>query len=454
MRTILIADDEKNMRWALKRALNKFDYTIIEAEDGEQAVEMFRQEYPDLVLLDVKMPKIDGMEALKEMMSEREGVPVIVMTAHGSFDSAKEAIKYGALDYIIKPFDLDKLIHQVNRALDVRDLNVIIEEYKESLAHHAENGLVGKSKEMLAVHELINKVASSGSVVLITGESGTGKEVVADAIYSKSKRTSKAYIKVNCGAIPDNLIESELFGHEKGAFTGAISRKPGRFERANGGTLFLDEVGELSLDMQVKLLRILQNKEFERVGGTESIKVDVRIIAATNRNLHQMVKDGTFREDLYYRLNVVPIALPALRARKDDIVGLSLHFISTMANEMSRAIPEIDDGIWKAFLKYNWPGNIRELQNVIERMMILSAPDCLDVRLLPKEMTQRDADQNLFILPPEGIDLEMVERSFIVQALTLTSGNQTKAAKLLNVSRHTLLYRMDKFEIDASMFKH
>ncbi|SHJ78750.1 regulatory protein, Fis family [Paramaledivibacter caminithermalis DSM 15212] len=295
--------------------------------------------------------------------------------------------------------------------------------------------------------DIVNRVAKSKATVLITGESGTGKELIANAIHYNSDRKNKPYVKINCGAIPENLLESELFGHEKGAFTGAVSKRYGKFERANHGTIFLDEVGELSLPMQVKLLRVLQEQEIERVGESEVVKIDVRIVAATNRDLKKMVEEGSFREDLYYRLNVIPIELPSLKERKEDIPLLVSYFIEKYCNQMGRNPIKIDKEALNMLINYEWKGNIRELENVIERIVILCQSDTIFKKDLPKEILFVDMDDSEFVLPEKGINLEEVEKSFIKQALVLSEGNQTKAAKLLGITRHTLLYRMDKYDI-------
>lgn len=447
MKTILIADDEKNMRWILKNALSTSGYKVIEAADGAEALEKFSSEYPDLVLLDLKMPKLQGIEVLQSMIELREEIPIIMISAHGTINTAIEAMKLGAFDFISKPFDLDALQLQILRALKMNGLSQEISDYKKSLTEIGNTGIIGTNPIILQIFEVIEKVAKTDAVVLITGETGTGKEVIGNAIYSKSNRYNKPFVKVNCGAIPETLIESELFGHEKGAFTGAISRKPGKFERADGGTIFLDEVGELPLDIQVKLLRIIQNKEYERVGGTETLTCDIRIIASTNRDLKKMVADGTFREDLFYRLNVIPIQVPPLRARKSDIPILGQYFIQRICGEMNKNIPDVETQVWGCLTDYNWPGNIRELQNIIERVLILNDHQTIKVKDLPVEVRKNFHENVEIELPYEGINMDAVIRSFIVQALERSGGNRTKAAELLGITRHTLLYRMDKYKI-------
>lgn len=444
---ILIADDEKNMIWAMKKALKNEGYRIITAADGVEAVEMARQEEPDLILLDLKMPKKDGMEALKEIKSLNGKVPVIMITAHGTMESAIEAMKLGALDYISKPFDLEELKVVIEKALNVGNMQEQIEFLTEELNKNTGKVIIGESEKIRGVLQIVSRVANSSATVFITGESGTGKELIANAIHFNSNRKHKPYIKVNCGALPETLLESELFGHEKGAFTGAIAKKPGRFERADGGTIFLDEVGELSPAIQVKLLRVLQEKEFERVGGTETIKVDVRIVAATNRNLREMVEKGEFREDLFYRLNVIPIELPPLRERKEDIPKLIEFFTEKYCAEIGRSKLSFDREAMEALTHYPWKGNIRELENVIERIVILNHGEKVTKDVLPKEILFYNSEVPAFLLPEEGIDLEQVEKSLIEQALKRTDYNQTHAAKLLGITRHTLIYRMEKYNI-------
>ncbi|GAA0178290.1 sigma-54 dependent transcriptional regulator [Clostridium sediminicola] len=444
---ILIADDEKNMVWAIKKALKNEQYTIITAANGEEAVEKVKSEEPNLVLLDLRMPKKDGMTALKEIKDINQNIPVIMITAHGTMESAIEAMKIGALDYISKPFDVEELKIYIRKALDIEGMKKKIEYLTEELKNNTGKVIIGDSPKMKEVLQIVDRVAKSNASILITGESGTGKELIANAVHYNSDRSENPYIKVNCGVIPENLIESELFGHEKGAFTGAISKKLGKFERADGGTILLDEVGELSLATQVKLLRVLQEKEIERVGGSEVLKIDVRVLAATNRNLEKMIEEGTFREDLYYRLNVIPLELPPLRERKDDIPFLVQYFIAKYCKEMGRDLIELNEEAMHILIQYTWKGNIRELENVIERLVILSKGSCIMKEDLPKDMYLKEVESQDFILTDDGINLEEVEKSLITQALVKTDNNRTKAAKLLGITRHTLLYRMEKYNI-------
>jgi two-component system response regulator AtoC len=448
---ILIADDEKNMRWILVKNLKSEGFLVVTAEDGDEAFNLFLDEAPDMVILDYKMPKLDGMEVLKRIKKVNSTIPVIMITAHGSTNAAVEAMKLGAVDYISKPFDINELKMTIFKALNIDKLNKEIEYLKElSSENFGDKKIIGHSRKMKEIFEIIDKIADTNATVLIMGESGTGKEGIAASIHNKSSRKDKPYIRVNCGAIPENLIESELFGYEKGAFTGANHRKLGRFDRAQGGTLFLDEIGELSLAMQVKILRVLQEKEFERVGGTEVIKSDVRIIAATNRNLEEMVQKGEFREDLLYRLKVIPIYLPPLRERKEDIEPLVDYFIAKYCKETNKAKLSIEKDALDLLKAYDYPGNVRELENLIERMVILSNDGIIRASMLPKEIVKGAFTTNQndpFILPENGINLEEVEKSLVRQALERSKGNQTHAAKLLGMSRHALIYRMEKYNL-------
>ncbi len=457
MHKILIVDDEKNMRWAIKRAFKNQPYRFIEATNGEEGLIAFEKEQPDLVLLDLKMPKVDGLTALERMKKlEKElekDIPVVMITAHGTTETAVEAMKLGALDYISKPFDVEELRIILRKALEFKGLQEKLNSLEEALELKQGKPIIGKSEKMNEVYKMVNQVAKTDATVLILGESGTGKEIIADTIHRNSERHQGPYIKVNCGAIPENLLESELFGYEKGAFTGAVKRKVGKFQRAEGGTIFLDEIGELSLNMQVKILRVLQEREVEPVGGLETHPVDLRIITATNQNLYEKVKNQEFREDLYYRLNVFPIELPPLRERKEDIPLLVAHFLEKYQQELGKKEMKISDEALTALKDYPWPGNIRELENIIERTLIISSSKLIETRdlppglLKPYESDSKSLGKNTFLLPEEGIDLETLEKDLILQALERTADNQTRAARLLGISRHTLLYRMEKYQL-------
>jgi DNA-binding NtrC family response regulator len=450
MKKILIADDEKNMRWILEKNLKDEGFLIIEARDGEEAFNQFLDNEPDMIILDYKMPVLDGMEVLKRITKINNKIPVIMITAHGSTEAAVEAMRLGAVDYIQKPFDIEELKIKIKKSLNIDQLNKEIEFLRDEMTSVFDKKIIGNSKKMMDVFATIEKIGPTNATVLITGESGTGKELVANAVHSQSTRKNKAYIRVNCGAIPENLLESELFGYEKGAFTGAQNRKLGRFDRAQEGTLFLDEIGELSLGLQVKLLRVLQEKEFERVGGTEVIKTDVRIVAATNKDLDKMVEEGSFREDLLYRLKVIPIEIPPLRERKEDIPLLIEFFIDKYSKELNKENIYVEEDILDILFEYEYPGNIRELQNIIERMVLLASNGHITMELMPKEVIKGafSSKKDIYILPRDGISLEEIEKSFVRQALDMSKGNQTHAAKLLGISRHALIYRIEKFNLN------
>ena len=456
---ILIVDDEKNMRWAISRALEKEGYEILQASNGQEGIEAFERHRPDVMLLDLKMPVMDGMEALKTIRETNTTTPVLMLTAHGTMETAIEAMKRGAMDYLSKPFDVEELKVQIRKALHVNELEEQVVYLKETTAFETGNVVIGNSQPMKELMAMVERVAATPATILIQGESGTGKEIIAHLVHHNSPRRDKPFIKVNCGAIPETLIESELFGHEKGAFTGAVSRKVGKFERARGGTILLDEIGELSLSMQVKLLRVVQDKEIERVGGSETVSVDARVIAATNRQLKKMTEEGTFREDLYYRLNVIPLHIPPLRDRKEDIPGFVHHFMKVFCSEMGRKLMTLSPKAMAQLVNHPWKGNVRELENFIERLVILSPTDDVQEVDLPISGTTdasgtpdtsgiSDTPKDSGIqLPEEGISLDELEKDLILQALEKTGNNQTKSAQLLGISRHTLMYRMDKHGI-------
>lgn len=455
MSVILIVDDDKNMRWVLEKALKKEGHQVLSRSDGESGLSSLNEEIPDLVLCDLKMPGMSGLELLEKLKVQQPQVPVIMITGFGSVETAVEAMKLGAADFILKPFDIEAVKLAVNKALGVEKLKDEVRFWQtEAMLGNRPQGIIGSSTAMQELFQTLGQVAPTNATVLILGESGTGKELIARAIHEMSLRQGFPLVKVNCGALPENLLESELFGYEKGAFTGAASRKPGRFERANQGSIFLDEIGEVPPPMQVKLLRVLQEKEIERVGGTETIPVDVRIIAATNRDLTAEVQSGRFREDLYYRLNVVPVHVPPLRDRKEDIPELINAFIEKYGREMGKGELHFTDEAMALLLQYHWPGNIRELQNVVERAVILStqpfiAPDLLPVEVLKSEHKENDETgiAHSLELTDAGIQLDALEEDLIRQALKLADGNQTKAARLLGITRYTLIYRMEKHGI-------
>jgi DNA-binding NtrC family response regulator len=423
---ILVVDDEKRQREILE---------VSTASSGEQAIKMVRQDRFDLVLTDLKMSGMDGIQLLNQLAHFDSSIIVILMTAHGSIESAKEAIKLGAIDYLEKPLEKDKLLEIVRAALE--RLNILDTE------------IIGDSDEMERVKKMILKVARSNETVLIRGESGVGKELIARAIHNNSQRASQLFSAVNCAAINENLLESELFGHEKGSFTGAHMEKKGLFEVADRGTLFLDEIGDLNISMQAKILRALQEREIMRVGGTRPIKVDVRVLAATNRDLETMVKDNAFRSDLYYRLNVIPINIPPLRNRRDDIPVLIEYFLAKHGRSSARPVKGLTSAARKLVLDYSWPGNVRQLESAIKRAVLLCESDHIDVEDLPVEIRQgvEQVSNFNFKLPPEGISFEELERSLILQAMDQSDWNITRAAKLLGLTFRTLQYRLEKFNI-------
>ena len=457
-RSILVVDDEPSIRKVLAAQLKRVGYGVTAAADGAEALSLLSERPFDLVISDLQMPGVDGMALLEHCRANLPALPVILITAHGTVDTAVEAIKLGAHDYITKPFDQHELRDIITKALRTG-------EARSSQIHADAAGrfaIIGRTAAMRRIYTRIEKVADKPTTVLITGESGTGKELVAQALHDNSSRQERPFIQVNCGAIPENLFESELFGHEKGSFTGAATSKPGRFELANGGTLFLDEIGELPLSMQVKLLRVIQDGTFDRVGGIRSRTVDVRLVAATNRDLKAEVKAGRFREDLFYRLSVIPIELPPLRDRIDDIPLLVEHFISGFNPRLGTAIEGVTAEAVSVMKAYGWPGNIRELENLMERSMLLSEPG---ERLLgpgdlsglgePQEEASEDAPASEGRSALQGLGLkeyvrahtERLERAHIQRALSDSSGNVTHAARALGISRKSLQIKMRMYRL-------
>ncbi|MDP3503641.1 MAG: sigma-54 dependent transcriptional regulator [Myxococcales bacterium] len=454
MSRVLVVDDESNLRKVLAAILRKEGYEVAIAENGEVAQAEFEKNGADVVITDMVMPKVGGLELLKSVHAIRPDVPVIIITAHGTVDSAVEAIKAGAFDYITKPFEQSEIQSVVAKAARTQEANQ---------AHVPPEGrprtaIVGDSPQVQEVFKIIDKVADSPSTVLITGESGTGKELVATALHDGSSRKDKPLIKISCAAIPKDLMESELFGYERGAFTGAVTSKPGRFELADGGTLFLDEIGEVPIEMQVKLLRVLQESEFERVGGIKTTRVDVRLIAATNRDLAAEVDAGRFRKDLFYRLNVVPLHLPPLRERRTDVPSLARHFIEKYNKRLNKKIEGIADDALVMLQAYPWPGNIRELENMMERVLLFADGPRIEVKDLPgpvRTSLQSAVAQMTDTATPMVGETPLkdflkakqaeIEKAFIVQALAKTEGNVTRAAKLLGISRKSLQTKMKEF---------
>ncbi len=434
-KNILVVDDEKSQREILEMILSGEGYDVTTAASGEAALKFAKDRRFDLALTDLKMTGMDGIELLQQLLAYDSSIIVILLTAHGSIESAKEALRRGAFDYLEKPYDKAALLETINRALDRLDA-IDIE-------------IISASPKMETVKKMILKVARSNSTVLVRGESGTGKELIARAVHNQSPRATEMFQAVNCAAINENLLESELFGHEKGSFTGAHAEKKGLFEIADRGTLFLDEIGELDVGMQAKLLRALQERKIRRVGGTHELSVDVRVIAATNRDLRAMVADGRFRDDLYYRINVLSIDVPPLRERREDIPVLIDFFLKKHTKNTSRLIAGLTPETKKLMNEYSWPGNVRQLESAIERAILLSEGDLITTEDLPTEVRQDvgPASEGSFKLPAEGINFEDVERNLITQAMEQTDYNITKAAKLLGLTFRTLQYRLEKFGI-------
>jgi len=448
--TILVVDDEQVHRFMLCSMFKEWGWRCVEADDGTTAVEAVKNNSYDAVLMDVRMAKMDGMEAFSRIHAMRPELPVIIMTAYSSVNDAVEAIQHGAHDYLTKPLDFDRLRLALQRALDrkrVDSKKQEIEEQKLSTSDSTlETGIIGTSAPMQELLEMIRYVAPTEATVLITGESGTGKELVAESLHNNSLRRDGPFIKVNCAALAETLLESELFGHEKGAFTGADRKKEGKFVQADGGTLFLDEIGETSQAMQVKLLRVLQEQELERVGGEETLRLDVRVIAATNRKLEEEVASGNFREDLYYRLNVVMLTVPALRQRADDIVDLVNFFVEKFARKNRREVSGITPQCLRLLENYDWPGNVRELENAIERGIILMRGDQLTEKSLPLTLQKSGSQNGRYPLDGElPSSLQEAEKMLILQALEDTQGNKSEAARRLGISRKTLQNKLNKY---------
>jgi DNA-binding NtrC family response regulator len=465
---LLVVDDEKNLRKVLAEQLSRDGYDVHTAEDGEMAKEMLAEHHIDLVITDLRMPKVDGMELLRWALEENPDRPVVMITAHGTVDTAVEALKLGAFDYITKPFDKTELRRTVAKALKTRDLADA--EVATDALPVGRFRIIGQSPQIQQIFQVLDKVADTPTTVLISGESGTGKELIARALHENSSRASKPFIRLNCAAIPKDLMEAELFGFEKGAFTGAVTSKPGKFELASGGTLFLDEIGEIPIEMQVKLLRVLQESEFERVGGIKTIAVDVRLVAATNRDLRDLIGRSQFREDLFYRLNVVSIHLPALRERTGDIALLVDHFLKKFNERLKKKVEGASPEAMTKLMSYDWPGNIRELENVIERAVLFCDESRLGLKDLTPEVRGEARSPNTPMPGPVSITpggeplpkiegetaapgeaglreqvraaMMRLERELIVRALAQTGGNVTRAARLLKISRKGLQLKM------------
>lgn len=440
---ILVVDDEPTQLELVGGFLKKKGFEVVQAQSGEKALELFRQEIFDLVLADQKMPGMTGLDLLGAVRGINPEVAVIVVTAYGSIETAVSAIKAGATDYLTKPLNLDELLYRIQQVKERESLRSENRELREALQkQHRIEGIIGESREMLEVISLVRRVASSEATVLIRGESGTGKELIAKAIHFASPRAARPLVRVNCAALPETLLESELFGHEKGAFTGALATRKGRFELADGGTLFLDEIGDLPLHLQAKLLRVLQEREFERVGSSRPIRVDARIISATHRDLEALVRSGQLREDLYYRLNVVTLYLPPLRERRQDLPLLIDHFLRFFAEKNGKKISGFSREARDALLRYDYPGNVRELENIIERAVVLTRDDVIGKDDLPLMVQEPEAEAEAGTLPAS---VEAVERRMIRDALARSRGVQTRAAELLGISERALRYKLRKY---------
>ena len=447
MPSILIVEDEAKMRRLLELNLGEDGFTTLSAGDAEEGLKLLRNNPIDLVVTDLKLPGMNGLEFLQAVKQQNAALPVVVMTAFGSVETAVEAMKAGAADYVLKPFSLTEMRIVIHKELDVRDLREENRSLREALGKkYAHPNVVARSPKMQEVLATVERVAPTNTTVLLGGESGVGKDLIARAIHEKSRRASGTFLKINSTAIPENLLESELFGFEKGAFTGAVASKPGKFELADKGTLFLDEIGDVPPATQVKLLRVLQEREFERLGGTKTVKVDVRLIAATNRDLREALEQGTFREDLYYRLNVVPIDIAPLRERKEDIPDLVNLFIRRFAGESGKQIDAISPQAMQLLVNYHWPGNVRELQNIVERASALSKGPTLEAADIHIDARPAKTANGAGFLP-DGMTLEQWEDEMVQEALRRANGNKSQAARLLGLSRNALRYRLSKIGI-------
>jgi DNA-binding NtrC family response regulator len=450
---ILVVDDEYLIRWTLQQNLEKEGYEVLLAETGEEALKKVKEAAPDLALLDIKLPGMDGYEVLEKALKIDEGIVPIMITAYDEVDKVVKAMRLGAFDYISKPFDFSKVYLSIQKALEASQLKREVRHLRrEKRNWYGFGNIVAVSPEMERVLQISEKIAQSeAATVLIQGESGTGKEVIAHLIHERSKRQNMSFITVNCANFPEQMLENELCGHEKGAFTDAREVKKGLLEVADKGTLFLDEIGDMNLNLQGKILRLVEQKTFRRIGGLKDIQVDVRIVTATNKDLLKLKEEGKFREDLFYRINVASIRIPPLRERPSDILPLTKYFMQRYNEEFHKNVQKISKGVEDFLRNYNWPGNVRELKNVIERAMILVEEDTLLMEHLPIEILGQASKQGGVIegirIPPEGISMEKVEEALVKQALKMTNGNQTKAAKLLDISRDALRYRMQKFGI-------
>jgi DNA-binding NtrC family response regulator len=453
-RKVLIVDDEKLIRWSLSQKIQGWNFDVAEAENGEKALLAAEEESPDLIVLDVKLPDGKGTDLLKEIKKKNPEIPVIMMTAYGVIDDAVIAMRRGAYDFITKPIDDSKLKNAIQNALETASLKKEVAYYREREKKQFDpSQFVVQSKPMKQIFAMVKKIAESeASIILLQGESGTGKDLLAQTIHHLSRRDQSAYLAINCSAIPENLLESELFGYEKGAFTDAKQRKKGLVELAEGGTLFLDEISTLNLHLQAKLLRFLETHTFKRVGGLKDIHVDIRVIAATNQDLEEACEEGKFRKDLYYRLNVCPVFIPPLRERKCDIIPLTQQFISHYNSKFRKDIKNLAAEVEKLFMEYDWPGNVRELKNAVERAMIFEEESQITTKNLPIPLTKSPAESSHRItdkLALSGLSLEEMEKELLKEALNKAGGNQSQAAKLLKITRDTLRYKIKKYGLNS-----
>ena len=449
---ILIVDDDESIRRMLAAVLAREGFQTATAADGEEGLALFRSGSPDIVLMDIRMPGRSGIEVMSDMLELRPGAAVILMTAYADLDTAVQAIKNGVFDFVIKPFDLAEIGLLVNRAYQMREMRREIVTLQHELSESYRLPRITTSDPaMQALCDAVVRIAASNATVVIYGESGVGKELLATSLHYNSPRAQRPFVKVNCGAIPEGLLESEFFGHEKGAFTGAVARRTGRFEHADGGTLFLDEIGELPLSLQVKLLRVIQDRQFERVGGDKTLSVDVRLVAATNRNLEEMVAAGTFRSDLYYRLNVVSLAVPPLRARPTDIPLLAATFLRKFTAEHAREVDGFDDHALAIMQRYSWPGNVRELSNAVERAVVMSTGNTLFAEDLPQTIVQACRQSGGEDVAPKLLKelVRSFEERVITGALERNQGNRSRTASELGISRRALLYKLHEFNLDT-----
>ncbi len=444
-KTILVADDEAGIRESLRRLLEYEKYRVVLAEDGKTALRKVDTEVVDLVLLDIKMPGMDGMEVLTRLHESRSDLPVVIISGHGTIQTAVEATRLGAFDFIEKPIDADRILLVIRNGLEKGKLLRENNSLKEEIQRKTQ--IIGEHPQMLAIMETLKKVAPTNARVLVMGENGTGKELVARAIHDMSTRAKEAFVEVNCAAIPEELIESELFGHEKGAFTGAVARRVGKFQLADGGTLFLDEVGDMSLSAQAKVLRVLQEAQFERVGGTQTMRVDVRVVAATNKDLNEEAQTGRFREDLFYRLNVVPIMIPPLRKRISDLPLLVDYFLEATAKELGQRPKRLSRRAMDMLKEYSWPGNIRELQNLIERLVILNPQPTIDADDLPALGPAKHIEQEYFEKETYNEFKDVMEKEFFLQKLRTYGYNVSKTARRLGMQRSNLYKKLEKYDI-------